>query len=168
MTEFCGISNAVILCHSRICAHCGTSIALSFLCIVFLNAWHLYEVSSELLHMFIYYYPSRTALFSPLSFHFTHRNNEEENLLLASTSNWQNENLSQTKRETPMASGSTVSVTYIPWRFHVTKYRKLLCPSSCHVTPLTHSSPPHLPVVWLSVLSAHSLAPALMFLISLI
>ena len=37
-----------------------------------------------------------------------------------------------------MASGSTVSVTYIPWRFHVTKRRKLLCPSSCHVTPLTH------------------------------
>lgn len=77
-----------------------------------------------------------------------------------------------------MVLGSMVSVIPIPVGFHMTKCRKLFCPSSCHVTPLNRSIPPlslsrplslsvsH--VVLLSVLSAHSLAPALMFLISLI
>lgn len=82
--------------------------------------------------------PMSNASFPLLSlFQSTCRNNEEENLILISPPNWRDENLSRTKGKTPMAPGSTVSVTYIPWRFHVTKYRKLLCPSSCHVTPRT-------------------------------
>lgn len=76
-----------------------------------------------------------------------------------------------------MVLGSMVSVIPIPVGFHMTKCRKLFCPSSCHVTPLNRSIFPPLSlilslsvshVVLLSVLSAHSLAPALMFLISLI
>lgn len=131
-----------------------------------------------LLRTFIHWCPSRTLLshFSlsfPLSFNLRAEIMRRKISYSFHPLNWRDENRSSIKGKTPMAPGSTVSVTYIPWRFHVTKYRKLLCPSSCHITPRTHSffffvQFFSLPVVWLSALSAHSLAPALMFLISLI
>ena len=43
------------------------------------------------------------------------------------------------QRERPPWRLGLQFLSHIPWRFHVTKHRKLLCPSSCHVTPLTHS-----------------------------
>lgn len=89
--KFCLTCNTAVLYYTRGWAVSDVIPALPFICMVFLNVWHLYAVSGELLLM-SQSYKFRFPFFS--LFKSMCRNNEEENLLLASPSNWQNENLS--------------------------------------------------------------------------
>lgn len=132
--QFYRISNAVILYYSRGCAVCDISPALSFICIVFLNAWHRYEVWA-IAHVHILVSQSNSSFFF---------SNSRTEIMRRKISCLHQPQIGEMKiclkqRERPPWRLGLQFLSYIPWRFHVTKYRKLLCPSSCHVTPLTHS-----------------------------
>ncbi len=99
------------------------------------------------------------------------------NLALMQTSNCQKNNLSQTK-ERPLWCWGLWFLSYLfLWGFTWQNAESCFVPLPVMLHPLTGVPPPPLSlvlslsvshVVLLSVLSAHSLAPALMFLISLI
>lgn len=132
--QFYRISNAVILYYSRGCAVCDIS-----------HIIHMHSVSKcmtslwglrwAIAHVHILVSQSNSSFFFF---------NSRTEIMRRKISCLHQPQIGEMKiclkqRERPPWRLGLQFLSYIPWRFHVTKYRKLLCPSSCHVTPLTHS-----------------------------